>query len=82
MNWKLESNEFYVIVSKDEKVDRFLSDGSYKFHSSNSYCFVTSLHHAIHFSTADEAKTLIEELSSTITKKMIIVKVRINFEKI
>ena len=82
MNWKLESNEFYVIATKDEKVDRFLSDGSYKFRSSNSYCFVTSLQHAMHFSTVDIAKNTIKKLDSTIAKNLIIVKVLINFEKL
>ena len=94
MNWKLESNEFYVIATESEKVDRFLSNGNYKFYSPSDenhkfyspdrrgYCFVTILQHAMHFSTADDAKTLIKKLGSTTTEKLIVVKVQINFEKL
>ena len=82
MNWKLEPNEFYVIAAKDEKVDRFLSDGSYKFCSSNGYCFVTSLQHAMHFSTVDNAKNMIKKLGNSITEQLIIIKVQINFNYI
>ena len=82
MNWKLESNEFYVIATKDEKVDRFLSDGIYRFSPIGyGYCFVTSLQHAMHFSTVDIAKNMIKKFGST-TEKLIVVKVRTNFEKL
>ncbi len=84
MNWKLESNEFYVIATKDEKVDRFLSDGNYRFCSpiGYGYCFVAGLQYAMHFSTVDNAKNMIKKLGNTITEQLIIVKVAINFEKL